>query len=140
MPASTALPECKHSIRKDVSALLAKGASDSLGHFPLVKRALAAILVGHVHPAGLSDAGWRSLADASNNYPWCFGKQARMHYLNLSGERFLQKWATAGRTADDLFYITRTSMPFGAPNSLSGWSLASARVWPGRLPSGEALG
>jgi len=39
--------------------------------------------------------------------------------LPLSGERFLQKWATAGRTADDLFYIARTSMPFGAPNSLS---------------------
>ena len=27
----------------------------------------------------------------------------------------MQKWATGDRTADDLFYITRTSMPFGAP-------------------------
>jgi alcohol dehydrogenase (cytochrome c) len=39
--------------------------------------------------------------------------------LPLSGERFLQKWASGNRTADDLFYITRTSMPFGAPNSLT---------------------
>jgi alcohol dehydrogenase (cytochrome c) len=38
--------------------------------------------------------------------------------LPLSGDRFLQKWSTGQRTADDLFYITRTSMPFGAPNSL----------------------
>ena len=37
----------------------------------------------------------------------------------LSGERFTQKWATGNRTADDLFYITRTSMPFGAGNSLA---------------------
>ena len=39
--------------------------------------------------------------------------------LPFSGERFMQKWASGGRTADDLFYITRTSMPFGAPNTLS---------------------
>ena len=37
----------------------------------------------------------------------------------LSGERFLQKWGGGGRTADDLFYIARTLMPFGAPNSLA---------------------
>jgi alcohol dehydrogenase (cytochrome c) len=37
----------------------------------------------------------------------------------LFGERFMQKWATGNRTADDLFYITRTSMPFGAGNSLA---------------------
>ncbi len=37
----------------------------------------------------------------------------------LSGERFMQKWATPDRTVDDLFYITRTSMPFGAGNSLA---------------------
>lgn len=37
----------------------------------------------------------------------------------LSGDRFMEKWGAGDRTADDLFYITRTSMPFGAPNSLS---------------------
>jgi alcohol dehydrogenase (cytochrome c) len=31
----------------------------------------------------------------------------------------MEKWGSGGRTADDLFYITRTSMPFGAPNSLT---------------------
>jgi alcohol dehydrogenase (cytochrome c) len=39
--------------------------------------------------------------------------------LPLSGERFLRKWASGSRTADDLFYIVRSSMPFGAPNSLA---------------------
>jgi alcohol dehydrogenase (cytochrome c) len=37
----------------------------------------------------------------------------------LSGTRFTEKWSAGGRTADDLFYITRTSMPFGAPDSLT---------------------
>jgi alcohol dehydrogenase (cytochrome c) len=39
--------------------------------------------------------------------------------LPFSGERFMQKWGGDGRTADDLFYIARTSMPFGAPGSLT---------------------
>jgi alcohol dehydrogenase (cytochrome c) len=39
--------------------------------------------------------------------------------LPFSSERFMQKWGGGGRTADDLFYIARTSMPFGAPGSLA---------------------
>jgi flagellar hook assembly protein FlgD len=59
MPASTALSECKDSIRKDVPALLAKGASDCLRAFPLMKRVLAAILVAAVCPPAAAAADVR---------------------------------------------------------------------------------
>jgi alcohol dehydrogenase (cytochrome c) len=36
----------------------------------------------------------------------------------LAGSRFLAKWAT-GKTLDDLFYITRTQMPYGAAGRLT---------------------
>ena len=37
----------------------------------------------------------------------------------LAGEQFVRSWGRPGRTLDDLFYITRTSMPEGEGGSLS---------------------
>ncbi|MGH9938513.1 MAG: PQQ-binding-like beta-propeller repeat protein [Blastocatellia bacterium] len=37
----------------------------------------------------------------------------------LSGGKFADKWGHGDKTVDDLYYITRTQMPFGAGNTLS---------------------
>src|SRR5262245_43085222 len=37
----------------------------------------------------------------------------------LSGGKFADKWERGDRSIDDLYYITRTQMPFGAGNTLS---------------------
>ena len=37
----------------------------------------------------------------------------------LSGGKFADKWGRGDKSVDDLFYITRTQMPFGAGNTLS---------------------
>src|SRR5262245_12414520 len=37
----------------------------------------------------------------------------------LSGDKFADRWARGDKTVDDLYYITRTQMPFGAGNTLS---------------------
>jgi PQQ-dependent dehydrogenase (methanol/ethanol family) len=37
----------------------------------------------------------------------------------LAGARFVAKWGGGDKTVDDLYYITRTQMPFGAGNTLS---------------------
>ncbi len=36
----------------------------------------------------------------------------------LAGARFLGKWASGNRSVDDLYYITRTQMPYGAGGTL----------------------
>src|SRR6266508_2204522 len=37
----------------------------------------------------------------------------------LSGDKFTDRWARGDKSVDDLYYITRTQMPFGAGNTLS---------------------
>lgn len=37
----------------------------------------------------------------------------------LTGPQFMEKWGQGGHTLDDLFYITRTQMPYGAAGTLS---------------------
>src|SRR5215813_5231785 len=37
----------------------------------------------------------------------------------LSGGKFADRWARGDKSVDDLYYITRTQMPFGAGNTLS---------------------
>src|SRR5215813_6494705 len=37
----------------------------------------------------------------------------------LSGAKFADKWARGDKSVDDLFFITRTQMPFGAGGTLS---------------------
>lgn len=37
----------------------------------------------------------------------------------LAGQRFLEKWGQGNLTVDDLYFITRTQMPFGAGNTLT---------------------
>src|SRR5262252_7546417 len=37
----------------------------------------------------------------------------------LSGGKFADRWGRGDKSVDDLYYITRTQMPFGAGNSLS---------------------
>src|SRR5262245_25453301 len=37
----------------------------------------------------------------------------------LSGSKFADRWARGDKSVDDLYYITRTQMPFGAGNTLS---------------------
>lgn len=37
----------------------------------------------------------------------------------LTGARFAAKWGQGDKTVDDLYFITRTTMPFGAGNSLT---------------------
>src|SRR5262245_41271049 len=37
----------------------------------------------------------------------------------LSGGKFADRWAGGDKSVDDLYYITRTQMPFGAGNTLS---------------------
>ncbi|HEU4391895.1 MAG TPA: PQQ-binding-like beta-propeller repeat protein [Blastocatellia bacterium] len=37
----------------------------------------------------------------------------------LAGSGFMKKWGQGDRSVDDLYYITRTQMPFGAGNTLS---------------------
>ncbi len=37
----------------------------------------------------------------------------------LSGDKFADRWARGDKSVDDLYYITRTQMPFGAGNTLS---------------------
>jgi alcohol dehydrogenase (cytochrome c) len=37
----------------------------------------------------------------------------------LAGSRFIAKWGQGNRTVDDLYFITRTQMPFGAGGTLS---------------------
>jgi len=37
----------------------------------------------------------------------------------LSGGKFADRWARGAKSVDDLYYITRTQMPFGAGNTLS---------------------
>ncbi len=37
----------------------------------------------------------------------------------LAGERFMAKWGEGTRTVDDLYFITKTQMPFGKPDSLT---------------------
>ena len=37
----------------------------------------------------------------------------------LAGEQFVRSWGRPGRTLDDLFYITRTTMPEGEGGTLS---------------------
>lgn len=37
----------------------------------------------------------------------------------LTGERFVSKWGDGKHTVDDLYYITRTQMPYGAAGKLS---------------------
>ena len=36
----------------------------------------------------------------------------------LAGESFMRDWGSGKRTVDDLYYIIRTTMPFGAGNTL----------------------
>src|SRR5689334_23559346 len=37
----------------------------------------------------------------------------------LAGSRFMTKWGQSNHTADELYFITRTQMPYGAGNTLS---------------------
>jgi alcohol dehydrogenase (cytochrome c) len=37
----------------------------------------------------------------------------------LAGSRFMSKWGQGNHTADELYFITRTQMPYGAGNTLS---------------------
>jgi alcohol dehydrogenase (cytochrome c) len=37
----------------------------------------------------------------------------------LAGPRFMSKWADGKHTVDDLYFVTRTQMPYGAPDSLT---------------------
>src|SRR5687768_811670 len=37
----------------------------------------------------------------------------------LSGGKFADRWARGDKSVDDLYFITRTQMPFGAGNTLS---------------------
>ena len=37
----------------------------------------------------------------------------------LTGERFVSKWADGKHTVDDLYYITRTQMPYGEAGKLT---------------------
>jgi mono/diheme cytochrome c family protein len=55
------------------------------------------------------------------------GKCAECHGANLqgntsvplSGSRFKTKWADGKHTVDDLYFVIRTQMPYGAPRSLT---------------------
>ena len=37
----------------------------------------------------------------------------------LAGARFMAKWGQGNRNVDELYFITRTQMPYGSPNTLS---------------------
>lgn len=50
----------------------------------------------------------------------CHGQQLEGGSASaLSGSRFLTKWGGGNKTVDDLYYITRTQMPYGAGGSLT---------------------
>src|SRR5262245_50876295 len=37
----------------------------------------------------------------------------------LTGDRFMSKWGQGNYTVDDLYFITKTQMPYGKPDSLT---------------------
>src|SRR5262245_1459691 len=37
----------------------------------------------------------------------------------LKGSRFMNKWADGKHSVDDLYFVIRTQMPYGAPGTLS---------------------
>ena len=50
----------------------------------------------------------------------CHGKNLEGTPANpLTGERFMAKWGQGNYTIDDLYFITKTQMPYGKPDSLT---------------------
>ena len=50
----------------------------------------------------------------------CHGKNLEGTPANpLAGERFMAKWGQGNYTIDDLYFITKTQMPYGKPDSLT---------------------
>ncbi|NOT64109.1 MAG: PQQ-binding-like beta-propeller repeat protein, partial [Acidobacteria bacterium] len=98
----------------------------SLSRTLFIAIALILSFVSHLREYALAQSGVYTEAQAARGQAFyakhcaqCHGQQLEGgSAAALTGNRFLAKWAN-GKTVDDLFYITRTQMPYGAAGTLT---------------------